>query len=73
MEDQTLKWLEWVRALIMPFLGYLAWLQRDILHQLRLLNGKVGRLEVRQDEHEKHDEQRVADLHDRVIFLERRS
>ena len=55
-------WLGLLQGLLVPVLGYGAWILRDIRNQLRTLNGRMIKIEEWRGAHDKQDDERHEDL-----------
>lgn len=53
---------KFVQTIVVPILGYGAYILRDIRHQLRTINGRVMKLEAWTTAHEKIDDDRTKAL-----------
>ena len=56
------EWLGLLQGLLVPVLGYGAWILRDIRNQLRTLNGRMIKIEEWRELHDKQDDERHRDL-----------
>ena len=61
--DFTIKVFQTV---LLPLIGYITWVLRDIRAQLSVLNGRLIKLETWKEEHKKQDDDRHEDLSRRV-------
>jgi len=67
--ESARKWAPLVNTILIPLVGMVILRAQNILKELRLLNGRVGRLEQWTADHEKRDTERFHFLgvehHDR--------
>jgi hypothetical protein len=63
------EFLDLFNALVVPAIGYGAYVLRDIRDNLRTLNGRVGKSEQWQHDHDARDIERFDSLRDDLMQL----
>ena len=63
--------LDLLDKLVLPLIGYGAWVLRDIRDHLRILNGRLTRAEQWGVDHEKQDEERFTMLRQEHMMIRR--
>jgi len=65
--SEVREWVNTIQALVVPVLGYLAYVLRSILTELRTMNSRIIKLEQWQLDHTVDDERRLHRLERMVL------